>query len=366
MSQVFGSCSRYTQGYGELNNLDKHTSWMGNNYLIVASKNRLRDLQDQITTALEGATLNFIQFDGECSWEEIHKLEDIVKEYGSEIILGIGGGKVADTTKVVAHTTGAKLVIIPTTAASDAYTSAASLIYKDGEVEDVMNFPKSPELVLVDTEVLIKSPVRLFVSGMGDALSTYIGGKICFDNSYDNHFNAKATHTGLNIGKLSYDLLFEYGRQAKEAAVNKSITKAYNTIVEVNILMSGLGFENSGSSSDHSFYFGTLALPDREEYVYHGEGVAFSICCLLVLTGASTEEIDKIYKFLVDVGLPVTFDDMHLFDLTEEEMDIMTKSTLSQPFFHNQPFEIDYAMVYGAYKTADAIGKIYKAGGSIL
>jgi glycerol dehydrogenase len=366
MTQIFGSCSRYVQGYGELKNIKKYTAWMGKSFLIVASKNRLKDLQDLITAALDGVSLTFVPFGGECSWEQIHLLEKEAQKCGADVIVGIGGGKIADSTKVTAHTQNLKLVIVPTIAASDASTSAASLIYKNGVVEEVLNFPKSPDLVLVDTEVLIKSPVRFFVAGMGDALSTYIGAKVCQDNYFDTHFSAKGTHTALAIAKLSYDMLMRLGKQAKVAAEAGAITYAYNAIVEVNILMSGLGFENNGSSSDHSFFFGTLGLPGREEYVYHGEGVAFSTCCQLVMQGAETKELDEVYRFCTDVGLPVTLDDMHLFNLTPEEMDLMTKEALRQVFIHNQPFEVSYEKVYGAYKTADAIGKLYKSGGSLL
>ena len=367
LTQIFGSCNRYVQGYGELDRLKNHVEWMGTKFLVLASKNRLHDLREKVSSAMEGMTLSFVQFEGECSWREIHKLEKLVQEYKVDAILGIGGGKVADTAKVVAYTQRIKVAVIPTIAASDASTSAASLIYRnDGTIEEVLNFAESPNLVLVDTEILLNAPVRLFAAGMGDALSTYIGGKVCQDNYYNNHFLANGTYTGLAIAEQSYELLMRFGRQAKQAAEEKALTHAFNVVTEVNILMSGLGFENNGSASDHSFYFGTLGLPGREDYVYHGEGVAFSTCCQLVMQGAETKQLDEIYCFCRDVGLPVTFDDMHLYNLTEEELDRMTKEALNQAFIHNHPFKVDYAKVYGAYKTANAIGTLYKNGGSLL
>lgn len=335
--------------------------------MVIASKNRLRDLKNTIAEAMDGLKVTFVQFDGQCSWEEIHKIVAVASNCGAEAIIGVGGGKVADTAKVVANKCGARVIIVPTISASDASTSSVSLVYQDnGTIEDVIAFPVSPELVLVDTEILIHAPVRLFVAGMGDALSTYIGGKVCQEHYFDNHFNAKGTHTALAVAKLSYDMLMKYGVQAKKAAEQKVITDAFNAITEVNILMSGMGFENNGSASDHCFYFGTLALTEREEYVYHGEGVAFSTCCQLVMQGASNEELDEVYQFCLNVGLPVTFDDMHLSNLTEEEFDIMTKAVLKENFIHHHPFEVTYEMVYGAYKTADAIGNMYKKGGSLI
>lgn len=34
--------------------------------------------------------------------------------------------------------------------------------------------PRNPDLVLVDSAIIAKAPVRLLVSGMGDALSTLV------------------------------------------------------------------------------------------------------------------------------------------------------------------------------------------------
>ena len=369
MTQVMGCCGKYVQGYGVIHDLKKYVDWMGEKFLVVASKNRMRDLKDIIVKALDGKQLEFYEFVGECSWNNIEKLMAAAKEFGAETLIGIGGGKVVDSVKAAALKCGLlNEVIIPTIAATDAYTSAASCIYDEEthQMTEATNSPKNPDLVLVDTEILLKAPVRQFVSGMGDALSTYVGGLVCQQNFLNNHHGGVGTHSALAIAKLSYDMLFQYGRQAKLAAEKKALSDAFNAIIEVNILMSGMGFENNGSSSDHCFYFGTLALPNREEYVYHGEGVAFSTCCQLVMQGASNEQLDEVYRFCRDVGLPITFDDMHLSDLTDEEYDIMTKAALEQGFMHNQPFEVTYEKVLGAYKAADAIGHLYHEGGSLL
>ena len=190
MTQVLGCCGRYIQGYGEIKNLQKHIGWMGEKYLCVASKNRLRDLKETITEVMKGKEVIFYQFNGECSWDEIYSITEVGKENGIQAVIGVGGGKIADTVKVVADELGSiPQVIIPTIAATDAYTSAAALIYgPDGTVADVKNYPHSPDVVLADTEVLLKGPARLYVSGMGDALSTYVGGVVCQEHYFENHF----------------------------------------------------------------------------------------------------------------------------------------------------------------------------------
>ncbi len=368
MAQVMGCCGKYVQGYGVIKELKKYCDWMGDRFFVVATKGRLRDHKETIKKALDGKEIYFYEFFGECSYENISKIRNEAEKFNAQIIVGIGGGKVVDSAKAVAFQLGClREIIIPTIAATDAYTSAASCIYSEEThmMTEALNSPTNPDLVVVDTEILVKAPVRQFVSGMGDALSTYVGGLVCQQNYFNNHHGGTGTHTALAVAKLSYDMLFQYGRQAKLAAERQAVSDAFNAIIEVNVLMSGMGFENNGSSSDHCFYFGTLAL-DREEYVYHGEGVAFSTCCQLVMQGASNEQLDEVYRFCRDVGLPITFDDMHLSNLTDEEYDIMTKAALEQYFMSFQPFKVTYEKVMGAYKAADAIGKLYHNGGSLL
>ena len=164
----------------------------------------------------------------------------------------------------------------------------------------------------------------------------------------------------------SYELLFKYGLEAKIASEQKVMTKALNTIIEVNTLMSGMGFENGGSASDHSFWFTALALPGREEWALHGEGVSFSCCCQLVMENVDVEELDKVYSFLVSVGLPVTFDDLHIYDITDDEIRLMAKNMSNNPKNYNHPFECTEEVLYGAIKTADTLGKMYKAGGRLI
>ncbi len=221
MTQVMGCCGKYVQGYGVIHDLKKHVDWMGEKFLVVASKNRMRDLKDIIVKALDGKQLEFYEFVGECSWNNIEKLMAAAKEFGAETLIGIGGGKVVDSVKAAALKCGLlNEVIIPTIAATDAYTSAASCIYDEEthQMTEAINSPKNPDLVLVDTEILLKAPVRQFVSGMGDALSTYVGGLVFQQNFLNNHHGGVGTHSALAIAKLSYDMLLQYGRQAKLAA----------------------------------------------------------------------------------------------------------------------------------------------------
>ena len=74
----------------------------------------------------------------------------------------------------VAYYKSVPVLVCPTIASTDAPCSALSVIYTDdGVFEEYMFLPANPNMVLMDTEIIAKSPVRLTVSGMGDALATY-------------------------------------------------------------------------------------------------------------------------------------------------------------------------------------------------
>ena len=76
------------------------------------------------------ASLTVERFNGECCSEEIARVEALVrKSVGAAIVVGIGGGKTADTAKVAAVATGARIVIVPTIASTDAPCSAIAVRY---------------------------------------------------------------------------------------------------------------------------------------------------------------------------------------------------------------------------------------------
>ena len=65
--------------------------------------------------------------------------------------------------------------------ASDAPTASVSVIYNADGVEEAFVMTRlNPVMVLVDTGVIARAPVRTLVAGMGDALATYFETDVAY------------------------------------------------------------------------------------------------------------------------------------------------------------------------------------------
>ena len=178
MLSVFCSPSRYTQGRNATASLGQEIVNLGleGPALIVAGKSAIAQLSGVWQSSLHaaGLTHSIFRFGGECSPLEIERGKAAARQSDARIIIGAGGGKVLDTARAVASDLNLPVVNCPTVASSDAPCSALSVVYTDeGVFQEYRIYRRNPDLVLVDTEVIARSPARLLVAGMGDALATW-------------------------------------------------------------------------------------------------------------------------------------------------------------------------------------------------
>ena len=139
------------------------------------------------------------------------------------------------------------MLICPTIASTDAPCSALSVIYTDaGVFEEYLFLPANPNMVLMDTEIIAKSPVRLTVSGMGDALATYFEARACKTSGAMTCAGGKVTGAAMALAKLCFDTLMDEGVKAKLALEAGACTEAVEKVIEANTLLSGIGFESGG------------------------------------------------------------------------------------------------------------------------
>ena len=133
-------------------------------------------IRDSVLTSLskEGIAHSKAEFLGECSREEVERHANNLMSSKPDCILAVGGGKLVDAGKCIAHRLNCQVVIIPTLASNDAPCSSISVLYTSDGVKDLVEyFPQNPAFVIVDTEVIVNASERYLVAGMGDAMATW-------------------------------------------------------------------------------------------------------------------------------------------------------------------------------------------------
>ncbi|MDR2860811.1 MAG: glycerol dehydrogenase [Elusimicrobiota bacterium] len=363
MATIIGGPARYIQGRNELKNLGKHTEKFGKNAYILISENGKKRFGSIIDESLKETGAKFVYeiFKGECSNTEIQRVKGEVEKNKSDYIIAVGGGKILDTAKAVGDYLSKPVVIVPTIASTDAPCSALSVIYTDGGVFEKYLFTKaSPNIVLMDSEIISKAPARLLVSGMGDALATYFEALSAFRSSAGNCLGGNITKSALALAKLCYDTLLESGYAAKLAVEQKVCTKAVEDIIEANTYLSGIGFESGGLAAAHSVHNGLTAIPETHAF-YHGEKVAFGTITQLVLEGESSELIYEVIGFCKEVGLPTTFADLNVKTIKPEQLKEVAKIACdkAEPI-NSLYYPVTPELVYDAMIGADALGKNFK------
>jgi glycerol dehydrogenase len=203
---------------------------------------------------------------------------------------------------------------VPTIASTDAPCSAIAVRYsEEGVYQEAHLLGRNPDIVLVDSAIIAKAPVRFLVAGIGDALSTWFEARSNLESRSNNFIGRglPAPAAGVAIAKACHEVLMRDALAAKLAVERGALTPAVEAIIEANTLLSGLGFENCGVSAAHGIHDGLTVLDETHGF-FHGEKVAFGVLCLLMLEGRPLAEIAEVARFCRSVGLPTTLVDMKL------------------------------------------------------
>jgi glycerol dehydrogenase len=352
---------KYIQGVGAISELPALIKLLGKQGMILASPSVISKVIPMSGLDLEKQVIHTATFHGECCEEEIARLSRIITQKKVGVLVGMGGGKTIDTAKIAADRANIPVIVAPTIASTDAPCSGCAVLYtKNGIFDSVCYQKTNPAAVLVDLGIIAMAPTRFLVSGMGDALSTWFEARSCERTHSANECGGYCTEAGLQIAKLCYDTLLAYGVAAKVASEDHVVTPALDRIVEANILLSGLGFESAGLASAHSIHNGLTALAETHTY-HHGEKVAFGVLSGLHLTDANVREIDTVFSFCENVGLPTTLADIGLGKITRERLMVAAEKACApeQPI-HHEAGTITPKKVLNAMLAADAMGKARK------
>lgn len=165
-----------------------------------------------------------------------------------EIIIGFGGGKILDTAKYAAYVSKKKYVAIPTTLSNDGVASPIAVL-KTYEGKAKSFGCKSPDGIIIDTNIIKNAPTNLIMAGIGDTVSNYTS---LYDwkleskhkNKYANDFAYLLSDSALNM------LIYSREENIRNEHFIKKLAQS--------LVLSGLAMDIAGNSrpcsgSEHLF-----------------------------------------------------------------------------------------------------------------
>lgn len=363
----YGGPAKYLQGDGLLEELPAFAAQLGETAFLLVDVFFFAEFEKRFAGAFRDAGIPAVirPFEGEITQEKIRAAVEDIKDAGIGVVVAIGGGRTIDTGKMISRKLGGlPLIVSPTTASTDAPCSAMAMVYtEEGLLDEVAYGSRNPDLVLVDSGIIAKAPPRFLVSGMGDAIATYIEARASLETNSANYISCGAvsgfrpTLLGQAAATWCYEIVLRDGEKALRAVEARVVSEALENVIEANTLLSGLGFENVGCAGAHSLG-NAMGAFGHEKGSLHGEKVAFGALCQLHLENRPGEEIDALMDFYRKVGLPWTLEDLGIPDDEETLRDIAGRSYPGVWGAHKQL--VTPEIIVGLMRIAQQVGKNYR------
>ncbi|WP_284139383.1 glycerol dehydrogenase [Virgibacillus sp. LDC-1] len=361
--RIFISPAKYVQGKHVIQRIGHFVKEFGEQAILIADKTVWKIAGNDVVKHLKQEKIETeeIVFKGESSVSEIKRIASVANSKNAKIVIGVGGGKTIDTAKAVSDEVKGYMVIVPTTASTDAPTSALSVVYTDkGTFEGYRFYRKNPDLVLVDTKIIAEAPPRLLTSGIADALATWVEARSVINAGGKTMAGGSTTIAAKAIAEKCEETLFRYAVLAYQSAKAKSVTPALEEVVEANTLLSGLGFESGGLAAAHAIHNGFTALHGDIHNLTHGEKVAFGTLVQLTLEQHSIHEIERYIELYISLDLPVTLEDIKLKNASQEDIRKVAEAATVEGETIHQAFNITADDVVDAIYATDQYARAYK------
>ena len=346
MEKLLRAPLKYVQDRGMLNHLLDYVDEKYFRIVLIVDDYVLKNLKQQLLSSFKDYEVVILSV-SVCTVEVI---KDLIRNYDItplDLTFGVGGGKVMDVAKGISYFSDSEVILVPSIASTDAPCSSLSaLYYEDGSFDRYLYAVRSPLAVFADVELIANAPIRYLIAGIGDALSTYVEAKACYESKTLNCLGYYVTYSALMIAKASYESIMLYARKAIEDIGNNKISEAVENIIETNIYLSGIGFESGGLSIAHSLHNALTKVKSSKQNL-HGEIVAYTTLVQLVCN-EDEKMFNEAYKLCKDLGLPLSLKNLGM-ELNEELFNIIDENCFAN---HSLILNVPYMMSIDKLKEA--------------
>jgi glycerol-1-phosphate dehydrogenase [NAD(P)+] len=228
------------------------------------------------------------------SVERIQEIEETAAEV--DFFVGVGGGTVIDTAKIVSFNLDRPFVSIPTAASHDGIGSARASVPMEGGSVSLEAHP--PMAIIADTGVIAAAPHRLLASGCADIISNYTA---VLDWELSQRLRGETfSEYAASLSRMTAEILVKNADMLKPHTEESAwmVTKA---LVSSGVAMSIAGSSRPASGGEHKFSHALDRLAPGKGL--HGEQCGIGTIITMYLHGGDWRGIRASLR---RIGAPVT------------------------------------------------------------
>jgi glycerol-1-phosphate dehydrogenase [NAD(P)+] len=252
---------------------------------------------------------------------------DVIREaekaaQDADFLIGVGGGRVIDTAKIVSYNLDRQFISVPTAASHDGIASARASVPMEQGSTSLAAHP--PIGIVADTGIIAMAPHRLTAAGCADIISNYTA---CLDWELANRLKGElVSDYAIALSRMTAELLMKNARNIKPHSEDSAwiVTKA---LVSSGVAMSIAGSSRPGSGGEHKFGHALERLAPGK--ALHGEACGIGTIISMYLHGGDWKEIRDA---LSSIGAPTTPCDLGIPDDVAVEALMMAKDIRPERF----------------------------------
>jgi len=217
------------------------------NVLVVTGPNTLKVGANKAIESLENASFSVeLSKIDTPTFETVQELEEKLGD--TSLIVGVGGGKVIDVSKMTANNAGIYFVSVPTAASHDGIVSPLASI-KNGR-NTVSLTAQAPIGVIADTNIIRNAPFHLLSAGCADIVSNYTAIK---DWQLANRLqNESYSESAAILSLMTAKLIIKSSKSIKKG-LEESARLVVKFLFSSGMAISIAGSSRPASGSEHKF-----------------------------------------------------------------------------------------------------------------
>jgi glycerol dehydrogenase len=281
-----------------------------------------------------------LQFD--CCEIDLQRLAAEAQAGRCDGVIAMGGGKVLDAGKLLAHRLGLACITVPTSAATCAgWTALANLYSAEGAFHSDLALDRCPDLLIFDHDLVLQAPHRTLASGIADAMAKWYEASVSSGASGDGLVQQAVQQARV----LRDQLLLEGGLAMAEPGGDAWVRVAEASALTAG-LIGGLGGARCRTVAAHAVHNGLTQLPACH-HLLHGEKVGFGVLVQLRLEELlgghrlASQARRQLISFFRALNLPVSLEDLGLAEASLNDLNsVCAFAVRPGSDLHHLPFPV--------------------------